>query len=413
MANHEGDSRDELPGENDAAQPTSDEGEQAGVDAPAPDDAEADDAGEAAAPAGDDVVIDAAEADVDETDDADEPGTDIAEVDEDRAAGGQSRRHLVRQKAKKVSTKQRVRRVLVRSGIAVVIVAALVAAGIWIKQNVVAEVTEPVAQPENIPDGAFAFDGRDLSSMYGPEADDQGADDEKSDAKDSDKKSDSKDSGETSDAKDSEEKSGAKDSDEKSSDGSDEPKRVRVDVYVDYLSPESGVFQESNSAQLASWVDEGAISLTYHPVALLTSKSNGTRYSQRAMGAAACVASNEPDGFVAFNQELLFSEPEPDTAGYTSEKLADLAEGVGIDSAKVRSCIEGDTYAAWARDLTNDLSEGSLPDQGEQQLTGVPLILISGIPYTGALDDPGELSQFVLTVESDEYFQTPTPEPSE
>lgn len=341
----------------------------------------------------------------DERPDADEPGTDVDELDEDGAADGVSRRHLVRQKAKQVSTKQRVRRVLVRSGIAVVIVAALVAAGFWIKQNVVSEVTEPVAQPENMPDGAFAFDGRDLSSMYPAETDDAAADgetdgdEESSDAESSDaKESDAKESGTT---------------DGEASDATDEPKRVTVDVYVDYLSPESALFQESNSAQLAAWVDEGAISLTYHPVALLTSKSNGTRYSQRAMGAVACVATHAPDGFVAYNQDLLLNEPEPDASGYTSEELAARAAAIGIDDEKVASCIEGDTYAAWARDTTNDLVDGPLPDQGEQTLAETPLILVSGMPYTGALDDPGELSQFVLTVESDEYYDSPSPEPTE
>lgn len=327
---------------------------------------------------------------------ADEQITDeVAEFDEDDAAGdlaepgaAAGRRHLVRQKAKKVTTKQRVRRILVRSGIAVVIIAALVAAGFWIKQNVVPEVTEPVPEPGNIADGAFLFDGQDLSSMLEDSSDEEDAEEEGSDTQDPDDGG----SAETED---------------------EEPERVTVDVYVDYLSPESALFHQANAAQLASWVSEDAISLTYHPVALLTAKSNGTRYSQRAMGAAACVASGDPERFVPFNDALLTDQPAVDTPGHTSEELVDIAESVGVENSDVFSCIESDKYATWARDMTTELSDGGLPGQGGQQLTGAPMVLVSGMPYTGALDDPGELSQFVLTVESDEYFQSPTPEPSE
>jgi hypothetical protein len=40
------------------------------------------------------------------------------------------------------------------------------------------------------------------------------------------------------------------------------------------------------------------------------------------------------------------------------------------------------------------------------------MIVVNGEAYVGALDDPAEFSQFVLTVASDAYYETATPTPS-
>ena len=45
------------------------------------------------------------------------------------------------------------------------------------------------------------------------------------------------------------------------------------------------------------------------------------------------------------------------------------------------------------------------------------MILVNGTPYVGALDDPKEFAQFVLTIASDTYYKEsgatpPTPTPT-
>jgi hypothetical protein len=45
-------------------------------------------------------------------------------------------------------------------------------------------------------------------------------------------------------------------------------------------------------------------------------------------------------------------------------------------------------------------------------LTTAPMVLVNGTQYVGALDDPAEFSQFVLTLASDEPTQTPSPTPT-
>jgi protein-disulfide isomerase len=188
---------------------------------------------------------------------------------------------------------------------------------------------------------------------------------------------------------------------------------VDIRVYVDYLSSGSRDFQLANMKQLSEWVDDGAATLTYYPVAMLTAKSNGTKYSLRAAGAAACVAQNSPEYLFAFNDALLRQQPDVDSHGMTDDQLADLAQATGIDRPKVvRACIEEQAYASWAKAATEQALK-ELPGTDGVALTATPMVLVNGTQYVGKLTDPKEFAQFVLTVASDAYFKaTPSPTPT-
>lgn len=191
---------------------------------------------------------------------------------------------------------------------------------------------------------------------------------------------------------------------------------VDIHIYVDYLSPDAGEFERANARQLVNWIGEGAATVTYHPVALLTASSNGTKYSLRSAAAAACVATHSPAEFYAFNHDLLDDQPDMNTDGFTDSELADIAGAVGSDNVKsVRSCIEDQDYVTWAKEATSRALEGPLVGSDDLVLTSAPMIVVNGEAYVGALDDPSEFSQFVLTVASDAYYSTatPTPAPSE
>ncbi len=188
---------------------------------------------------------------------------------------------------------------------------------------------------------------------------------------------------------------------------------VDIRVYVDYLSEGARQWQAANAQQLTSWVDDGAVTLSYHPVAMLTAKSNGTKYSLRAAGAAACVATYSPDSFFAFNNELLARQPQIDTDGLTDTELATMAQATGADDTKtVRECIAEGSYAAWAKSAT-ERAVSSIPDTDGLSLTRTPMILVNGSAYNGDLTDPAEFSQFVLTSSSQAYYKSaPTPTPT-
>lgn len=187
---------------------------------------------------------------------------------------------------------------------------------------------------------------------------------------------------------------------------------VDIRVYVDYLSPGSADFQLANAAQLSTWVSQGAATLTYYPVAMLTAKSNGTKYSLRAAAASACVATHAPDAFYLFNDALLKQQPDVDADGYSDTQLAEIAQAAGAsDPKKVRACIEDGDFVQWAKKATERAVEG-IPGTDGLQLTGTPLVLVNGSVYVGAIDDPKEFSQFVLTIDSDTYYKTPSPTPT-
>ena len=188
---------------------------------------------------------------------------------------------------------------------------------------------------------------------------------------------------------------------------------IDIHIYVDYLSTGAAEFERANARQLAGWINEGAVTVTYHPVALLTANSNGTKYSLRAAAAAACVATYSPEQFFDYNHELLSDQPPADSDGHTDADLADLAVAVGAqDVKKVRSCIEDQDFVSWAKDATSRALEGPLPGTDDLKLTGSPMILVDGEVYVGSMKDASEFSQFVLTTASEAYFGTPTPTPT-
>lgn len=187
---------------------------------------------------------------------------------------------------------------------------------------------------------------------------------------------------------------------------------VDIRVYVDYLSAGAKDFQLANAKQLSSWVSQDAATLTYYPVSMLAAKSNGTKYSLRAASAAACVATHSPDAFFAYTTALMEQQPAVDSDGLTDAELADLAQVAGVDDPKtVRACIESEDFASWAKNATDRALQG-VPGAEGVTLTTTPMILVNGTPYVGALDDPKEFAQFVLTIASDAYYQTATPTPS-
>lgn len=191
---------------------------------------------------------------------------------------------------------------------------------------------------------------------------------------------------------------------------------VQVDMYVDFLNPESAQFMLANGAQLAKLVRDGSITLTLHPVAVMTASSNGTKYSQRAAGAVACVARYTPDAVFAYSFELMSKQPQVDTDGLTDEDLADTAIAIGATNPDgVRECIAEGTYNRWVSAATDRATTKDLPNTDEP-LIMTPTVIVNGIQYVGAYDDPQEFLQFAMvqesTAEEGSKEPTATPEPS-
>jgi len=310
--------------------------------------------------------------------------------DESPNAASSERRDAVREKAQQVKARQSRARAIRRTTLVTLGVAVIAAVAVVVTWTVSSSASKPMADPSNV-SGGFVVTG--VSGTGVPSADNGVGSAEATPTP-------------TGDA-------AATEVEPTPTATPTEAPAVDIRVYVDYLSTGSRDFQVANVKQLSKWVDTGAATLTYYPVAMLTAKSNGTKYSLRAAGAAACVAQNSPDYFFAFNNALLTQQPGVDSDGFSDGELADLAQAVGVDGPKaVRGCIESQSYTSWVKTATEQaLTE--LPDSGGVALTATPTILVNGTQYVGKIDDPKEFAQFVLTVASDSYYKaTPTPTPT-
>ena len=292
-------------------------------------------------------------------------------------------REAVREKAQKVHAQQSRARIMRRIIIGAVAIVAVGAIGTAVTLAVSAQVSKPRLTPTGMEaDGVVVTD---ISAVAG------------SDQMPSTPTPDASGAGET-----------AEPTPEPTS-----SETVDIHVYVDYLSPDAGKFERANARQFAGWISEGAVTVSYHPVALLTASSNGTKYSLRSAAAAACVATHSPDQFYAFNHDLLDDQPEVGSDGFSDEDLANLAGAVGVDNGKaVRSCIEGGDFVSWAKDATTRALDGPLAGSEDLKLSSAPMIVANGEAYVGALDDPAEFSQFVLSVASDASRATASPTPT-
>lgn len=197
-----------------------------------------------------------------------------------------------------------------------------------------------------------------------------------------------------------------------------DPNVPNIRIYVDYLCPVCGQFEEANAEQLATWAENGTATVEYHPIAILTGRSAGSQYSLRAANAAACVANYSPDDFFAFNSLMFENQPEEGTEGHTDDELKKLvaeATGTSAGSAQknIESCIDDARYKTWVQSATDRATTEKVPHSSLDKVKATPTVLVNEKQYTGSITDEKEFQAFVLSVASETYAEsTPTPTPS-
>ncbi|MFT7712082.1 DsbA family protein [Clavibacter tessellarius] len=184
---------------------------------------------------------------------------------------------------------------------------------------------------------------------------------------------------------------------------------AHIRVYVDYLCTACKEFQDTNGAQMEGWLQSGAATVEVHPVAILTSKSQG--YSQRAANAAACVADTSPDDFWAFNRSLFAEQPAEQSTGLSDERITELAGQAGASSADVAKCISEQRFQSWVNAATDRVLDGDIPDSNVEKVVGAPVIVVGERQYTGQPDDAKAFAAFVLQAAGQDATSTPTPAP--
>ncbi|MCU1437494.1 MAG: hypothetical protein JWP66_581 [Naasia sp.] len=195
------------------------------------------------------------------------------------------------------------------------------------------------------------------------------------------------------------------------------PNVVDIQIYVDYMCPICGFFEAANSEQIEQWVSEGSATVEYHPISILNSQSQGTRYSTRAANAAACVANYSPNSFFEFNNLLFENQPQEGTPGLDAETLIGFADQADASSSNVEKCIEDGRFSNWVTDATTRALTGPIPNSDVEKVTGTPTVIVNGVQYnsstfsTTGQFDAAEFAAFVLA-QSAAPTSAPTPTPT-
>lgn len=194
-----------------------------------------------------------------------------------------------------------------------------------------------------------------------------------------------------------------------------------LDVYVDYMCPICGQFEQLNGASITEMREAGDVTLIVHPVAILDRASQGTEYSTRAAASAAWVADRAPEQFNAYHEALFANQPEEQSPGLTDEQLGQIAEGAGVPADVAAGIADGDaadTYEEWVGAATGVAGDDPDVVNPETGGLGTPTVLVDGERFAG-WQTVGALTE-AITGEapasdepSAESSEEPSTEPSE
>lgn len=159
---------------------------------------------------------------------------------------------------------------------------------------------------------------------------------------------------------------------------------VRVEVFLDYICPACGRFEQVNSPDLERLVEDGSVRVDLHPMNFLDATSQGTRYSTRAANAVATVADKAPDAVWAFHNALFARQPREGTPGLSDKEIADIAVQAGVPQAVADTFTQG-TFEPWV-DAANESAN-------KAGVTGTPTVKIDDKVFEGDVFNPGPLGK--------------------
>jgi protein-disulfide isomerase len=150
---------------------------------------------------------------------------------------------------------------------------------------------------------------------------------------------------------------------------------VEMTVFEDFQCPYCKQFEESSNDLITSYVQAGKVRVSYHPMAFLDEASS-TRYSTRALNAAACVVDTKPDAFEKFHDLLYANQPAENTAGLPDSKLVDFAQQVG--AGEVSQCVKDLKFEGWTKRVTDQASKDGV--------VSTPTVMVAGKKLDNVLD---------------------------
>ncbi|WP_326555214.1 DsbA family protein [Micromonospora sp. NBC_01813] len=142
---------------------------------------------------------------------------------------------------------------------------------------------------------------------------------------------------------------------------------VTVDLYADFLCPACRQFEQQVGPTLDQLVDDGRITLVYHPVAILDRLSDDA-YSTRSSAASGCAVAGGK--FSEYAAALYEQQPAEGGPGLSDEQLIAIGGEVGLDTGSFGQCVRDGTYRNWPEHVTDEA--------GRAGVSGTPTVMVGG-----------------------------------
>jgi protein-disulfide isomerase len=154
--------------------------------------------------------------------------------------------------------------------------------------------------------------------------------------------------------------------------------KASIDLYADFLCPICGELQKQFGAQIEQRVNAGQLTVRYHMVPLLNTRSNPVGYSLDSANAA--LAAADAGKFTVFHDSLFAHQPEEGKRGYDKAQLIKLGQDVGITDPQFAATVNAGTYndqlnAAFTKTLADP---GLQHDSGDGPSFGTPTVAVAG-----------------------------------
>lgn len=157
-----------------------------------------------------------------------------------------------------------------------------------------------------------------------------------------------------------------------------------LEIHLDFLCPACGEFEDINSEDLSTMVENEEATVHIVPRNFMDAQSTSGDYSSRAANALVAVHADDPANALAF-QALMFAN-QPGAEGLTDEQVEAFALEAGASEQAI-SDIQAGTYEPWVERVSNPY--------GEETGGGTPYVEIEGTTFEG-WNQPGALREAVL-----------------
>jgi len=199
-------------------------------------------------------------------------------------------------------------------------------------------------------------------------------------------------------------------------------------LFVDYMCPACGNFEQTYGTMLEPFVGSGDVNLTVYPINFLDASSMGTEYSTRAANLVSCVVDQQPDAAFKLHNLLLSEavQPEEGTTGLTDDQLLEQAKAAGADvNTELKQCVKDKRYADFIDGNTKQalevgvlgLADGARlvrasqtqlsgkeesdlqPADQPQRVVSTPTVIVNGQQWYSPRD--GDLQNYLLKIKGE------------